>query len=163
MPPLRNKIIGGTMAASIALATPLIADLEGFQEKPYKDIAGVWTVCYGETRNIDTGRVYTRQECDSMLADSVPDYYTAAMAPINPEIDVPITMRAALTSFVYNIGGGAYRKSTMLKKINTGDLYGACQELDRWVYAARMYIKGLANRRAKEKLLCVAELREHAV
>ena len=71
-------------------------------------------------------------------------------------------MRAAITSFTYNVGAEAFKRSTMLKKINKGDLWDACQELDRWAYVGRMWVRGLANRRAKEKELCVAEIKGDA-
>lgn len=149
-------ILGGVTAASIAIATPVIQTWEGIETTPYQDIGGVWTVCYGETQNIDLSREYTKQECDDMLAKRVPEYYNSAMKHVT--YDIPITMRASITSFVYNIGEGNFKNSTMLRKINQGKLWEACDELDRWVYAARMYVRGLANRRKHEKRLCIAEL-----
>lgn len=153
----KTRTLQISAAASIAVATPLIASWEGLETKPYKDIAGVWTVCYGETNNIDFNKVYTKEECDKMLASRVPYYYNAAMGSV--KVDIPITMRAAVTSFTYNVGPEAFKKSTMLKKINRNDLHGACDELDKWAYAAGMYVRGLAKRRAAEKQLCVAELK----
>ena len=91
-----------------------------------------------------------------MLATRVPDYYFSAMAHV--KVDIPITMRAAITSFNYNVGPANFKTSTLLKKINRGDLIGACHELDRWTYVAGMYVRGLANRRKAEKCLCMAEI-----
>lgn len=150
----RTKALTGTAAASIAIATATIASWEGLETKPYFDVAGIQTVCYGET-NVPM-KEYTEEQCRTMLANRVPEYYEAAMK--NVEVDIPITMAAAVTSFTYNVGPDAFKKSTMLKKINKKDLWGACDELDRWVYAARMWVRGLANRREAEKRLCVAEL-----
>ena len=153
---LKTKSLQIAAAASIAIATPLIATWEGLETQAYKDIGGVWTVCYGETEKIQIGKIYSKEECDELLRARVPDYYTSAMRHVSR--DIPITMRAAITSFVYNIGEGNWKKSTMLKKVNKGDLKGACEELDRWVYVARMYVRGLYNRRQREKQLCLAEL-----
>ena len=150
----RNKAIGGI--AAIAIATPLIAGWEGVVTSPYKDIGGIWTVCYGETKNIDHNKTYTKQECKELLDSRVPDYYHSALTRV--ETEIPITMQAAITSFNYNVGPTNFRKSTMLKKINRGDLWGACEELDRWAYVGSMWVQGLANRREAEKRLCVAEL-----
>jgi lysozyme len=136
--------------AAIAIATPLIGTWEGLETKPYKDIGGIITVCYGETENIEN-RAYTKKECDEMLEKRVPDYYHSAMKHV--KVDIPITMAASITSFNYNIGPGNFSKSTMLKKINAKDFWGACEELDRWVYVGKMWVKGLANRRASEKRL----------
>ena len=156
---IRNKALGVAAAGAIAvsaIATPFIGGWEGLETKPYYDIGGVLTVCYGETQDIEH-RTYTREQCENMLQGRVTDFHSQVMA--NIKTDVPLTMQAAITSFAYNVGIGAFKRSTLLKKINSGDLYGACQELDRWVYVGRTYVRGLANRREAEKRLCVAELR----
>ncbi len=155
---LKNKALGLGAAATIAvaaIATPLIGTWEGLETKPYHDIGGVLTVCYGETQGVED-RIYTRQQCEHMLQERTKEFHAEVMNKV--EVDLPITMQAAVTSFAYNVGIGAFSKSTLLKKINRGDLYSACQELDRWVYVGRTYVRGLANRRAAEKRLCVAEL-----
>lgn len=154
---IKKTVITTASAASIAIATPMIASLEGYQAEPYRDIGGVWTYCFGETENVEFGKVYSEGECMSKLNQRVPDYYHSAKKHMTRE--VPITMMAAIISFNYNIGEGNFKKSTMLKLINQGKNWEACQELDRWVYVARMYVQGLANRRKIEKRLCVAELR----
>lgn len=153
----RGGLIGGA-AVVLAIATPFIGGYEGLETKAYKDIGGVWTVCYGETEGVDRNSEYTKQECDEMLAARVPDYYNAFARNVENPDKLPITFKASITSFVYNVGEGNFKASTMRRKINAGDLWGACQELDRWVYVGRMYVRGLANRREAEKRLCVAEL-----
>lgn len=155
----KTKALGGAAAVSIALATTNIAGWEGLETVPYFDSIGVQTVCFGET-NVEM-REYTEEECISMLRERVPEYYNAAMSKV--EVDIPPTMAAAVTSFTYNVGVGAFHKSTMLKKINKKDLWGACSELDKWTYAAGMYLRGLANRREAEKRLCVAELPKRSI
>ncbi|MEB6886251.1 lysozyme RrrD, partial [Escherichia coli] len=47
---------------------------------------------------------------------------------------MPETTRGALYSFVYNVGAGNFRTSTLLRKINQGDIKGACDQLRRWTY-----------------------------
>lgn len=69
------------------------------------------------------------------------------------KVDIPDTMRAAMYSFTYNAGTGAFRKSTMLKKINGGDLYGACDELWKWTY---FYNPKRARKRSPKGLKTVA-------
>ncbi|WP_406704873.1 glycoside hydrolase family protein, partial [Sodalis sp.] len=63
--------------------------------------------------------------------------------------------KAALASFVYNVGGGAFSRSTLLKKLNTGDIPGACDEIRRWVYVDGRVWKGLVSRRNVERELCL--------
>ncbi|WP_256937108.1 glycoside hydrolase family protein, partial [Enterobacter chuandaensis] len=61
---------------------------------------------------------------------------------------------AALYSFTYNVGAGAFSRSTLLKKLNTGDVPGACIELQRWTYAGGKQWKGLITRREIEREVC---------
>ncbi|WP_405045477.1 glycoside hydrolase family protein [Pseudomonas aeruginosa] len=45
-------------------------------------------------------------------------------------------------------------RSTLLRKLNAGDVRGACAELSRWVYAGGKKLGGLVRRRAAERELC---------
>jgi len=65
--------------------------------------------------------------------------------------------RAALYSFTYNVGTNAFSKSTLLKRLNAGDVDGACEELRRWIYAGGQKWRGLMNRRDMERTMCLAE------
>jgi lysozyme len=65
---------------------------------------------------------------------------------------------AAYTSFTYNVGVGAFEKSTLLRKLNGGDRVAACNELPRWVYARGVKLPGLVNRRREEQALCLSGL-----
>jgi lysozyme len=61
----------------------------------------------------------------------------------------------ALVSFTYNVGAGAFRTSTLLKKLNAGDTVGACNQLPRWNKAGGKVLPGLTRRRAAEQALCL--------
>ncbi|WP_149019871.1 lysozyme, partial [Escherichia coli] len=76
---------------------------------------------------------------------------------INPyiKVDIPETTRGALYSFVYNVGAGNFRTSTLLRKINQGDIKGACDQLRRWIYAGGKQWKGLMTRREIEREVCL--------
>ncbi|MDA5547560.1 lysozyme [Yersinia massiliensis] len=154
-PALRNKIIGVLAAGALAIAAVLIPSLEGVKYEPYLDVAGVWTVCYGHTgKDIMLGKSYTEDECRALLDK---DLRTTA-AQIDPYIKKPIpdTTRAALYSFAYNVGSGNFKTSTLLYRINQGDIAGACDQLRRWIYAGGKPWKGLQNRREIERELCLA-------
>ena len=84
---IRRNVLTAGAVLSIGIATPMIGGWEGVETKPYKDIVGVWTVCYGETQDIDFNKEYTLQDCDDMLAKRVPEYYNSAMKNI-PDHDV---------------------------------------------------------------------------
>ena len=67
---------------------------------------------------------------------------------------LPDNRRAALGSFVYNVGERQFSSSTLLRLLNSGDVLGACAQLSRWVYAGGKQLAGLVNRRAAERELC---------
>ncbi|MDJ6848618.1 lysozyme [Salmonella enterica] len=154
---VKSIIAGG--AGAIAIAAALITGpngndgLEGVRYQPYQDVVGVWTVCYGHTgKDIMPGKTYTKAECQALLDK---DLNTVARQ-INPYIKVPLpeTTRGALYSFVYNVGAGNFRTSTLLRKINLGDINGACDQLRRWTYAGGKQWKGLVTRREIEREVC---------
>ena len=59
----------------------------------------------------------------------------------------------ALVSLTYNIGAGAFRNSTLLKKLNVGDYHGASAQFDVWNKASGRVLQGLVNRRSVERTL----------
>ncbi len=161
MPPsLRKAVAAAIGGGAIAIASVLITGpsgndgLEGVSYIPYKDIVGVWTVCHGHTgKDIIPGKTYTEAECKALLNK---DLATVARQ-INPyiKVDIPETTRGALYSFVYNVGAGNFRTSTLLRKINQGDIKGACDQLRRWAYAGGKQWKGLMTRREIEREVCL--------
>lgn len=156
---LRNKLIAVAGGGAMAIATLFLGGKDGVEGRvyePYKDVAGVWTVCDGHTGNdIINGKKYTDRECDHLLWSD--------LQPVKKSVDsmvrVPLGeyQRAALYSFTYNVGSSTLSKSTLLKRLNSGDVNGACEELRRWVYAGGMKWRGLMNRRDMERSLCLAE------
>lgn len=131
--------------------------LEGRRYNPYRDMAGVLTVCDGHTgTDIVIGKTYTDSECDSLLYQ---DLQTVKLS-VDVLVKAPLSdyQRAALYSFAYNVGVESFSKSTLLKRLNAGDRQGACNELRRWVYAGGRKWKGLQSRRDIERSLCLAEV-----
>lgn len=148
--------IGGAGAA-IALAAAIIAPWEGRELRAYRDIVGVWTICYGETRGVKPGQTATPAQCDAMLAKAVGEY-EAAIRPCLPAT-LPNPTRAAFVSAAYNIGPAAFCGSSMSRRAKAGDLRGACDALLLWNKAGGRVVKGLSNRRAAERALCLEGLR----
>lgn len=157
-PALRNKIIGVSAAGALAIAGALLGGyggLEGRKHVAYYDVVNVLTVCDGHTgKDIIPSKKYSDAECDALLQKD--------LAPVQRTVDaavkVPLSkyQKASLYSFTYNVGQSAFTKSTLLKKLNTGDIKGACDELRRWIYAGGKPWKGLQNRREIERELCLA-------
>ncbi|ENZ2320773.1 lysozyme [Salmonella enterica] len=156
---LRTKVkallAGG--AGAIAIAAAMLGGhdgLEGRRYVHYRDVVGVITVCDGYTgKDIIPGKRYTDAECDALLNKDL----KRVKAQIDPliKVSIPESERAALYSFAYNVGTGAFARSTLLKKLNAGDHAGACNELKRWTYAGGKQWKGLVTRREIEREVCL--------
>lgn len=157
MKALRNakmKIPRKTIGAGFAAALSLVAYFEGERLAAYYDPVGIPTVCFGHTATAKIGQTKTREECRDLLAE---DLYKS-WAAVDRHAKVPLTdgQRAAFSSFVYNVGEGAFASSTLLRKLNAGDYVGACNELPRWVYAKGIKLPGLVKRREAERQLCLS-------
>jgi len=157
----RNELAAPSVtpaAATMAYAVPLVAKWEGLRTEAYRDPVGIWTVCYGETRGVERGDSYTEQECAAMLARRLHDYrdgvrrYFTADTKANR---LPPTRDAAFTSFAYNVGIAGAGGSTATKRLNAGNVNGACEALTWWNKAGQRVLRGLVNRRAEEKALCL--------
>ena len=139
-----------TMSISPA-GIAMIQAHEGLRLTAYRDAGGVWTIGYGSTGGVRRGMTITRDQAVLRLYQDLDE----AEATINSRVTVPLTQPQfdALTSLVFNIGGGAFRKSTLLQKLNTGDYAGAAAEFNRWVKAKGRVLGGLVTRRAAERHL----------
>jgi lysozyme len=131
---------------------------EGLSLKTYLDVAKIPTYCYGETRNAKMGRTYTKPECDALLIDRAIEHEQGMRKCMKAPDAVPEPSYVAFTSFTYNLGIGTFCKSTLARKLNAGDLRGACNELPKFNRAAGVVWKGLVIRRAEEKALCLKGL-----
>jgi len=156
---LRNRLLAAAGAGALTLAITLLGGpdgLEGRRYVPYRDVAGVLTVCDGHTGpDIVSNKTYSDRECDSLLhADLKP-----VQAVVDSLVMVPLSdyQRAALYSFAYNTGTETFSRSSLLKRLNAGDKAGACNELRRWIFAGGRRWKGLMKRRETERALCLAE------
>lgn len=150
-----QKITGGGIAAALALAVPLVAKWEGKRNDPYRDIVGVQTVCYGETRV--AMRRYSDAECTAMLNDAVAGF-AAPVARCTPMIADRPWQLAAATSLAYNIGIAGYCRSTADRRFDAGDFRGGCAAIKFWNKAGGRVVRGLVNRRAEEYRLCMTGL-----
>ncbi|HHR6051695.1 TPA: lysozyme [Providencia alcalifaciens] len=140
----------------MALTVSMIAYFEGMETKPYKDVVNVTTVCFGHTgADIIPSKIYTEAECLALLEKDL----SKVRKGVDPliKVDIDDNTRAAIYSFAYNVGTGAFARSTMLKKLNAGDIAGACNELKRWTYAGGKEWKGLITRREIENSVCHGE------
>ncbi|WP_157796254.1 LysM peptidoglycan-binding domain-containing protein [Bacillus xiapuensis] len=137
----------------------LIKEFEGLRLTAYYDSVGVLTIGYGHTNNtasadkypVYPGQTITASKAEEILKADLITYENA----VNSYVTYPINQNQfdALVSFSFNLGTGALRTSTLLAKLNAGDVQGAADEFDRWVYAGGQILAGLVRRRAAEKAL----------
>jgi lysozyme len=132
----------------------MIKKFEGFEEQAYKDAVGVWTIGYGTTeaamgRPINPGDTISEEDASLYLEMHVNETY-------EPQVKRYVTSKCtqgefdAIVSFVYNLGIGSLKKSTLLRKFNANDHKGAANEFKRWTKAGGKVLAGLVKRRNKE-------------
>lgn len=129
---------------------------EGLKLKSYRCPGGKWTVGYGATRYEDGSRVkegdtITKERAENLLVNLISKYEKDVTRLIKVQIND--NQFSALVDFTYNVGTGNFRKSTLLRKINSGELVGASKEFERWVYSNKIKLPGLIKRRKEEKAL----------
>lgn len=134
----------------------LIKSFEGCRLKAYKCPANVWTIGIGHTGTVNgkpivEGMTITDLMAETLLAIDLQKFENA----INTKVKKPLTQNEfdSLTSFVFNVGIGAFANSTMLKLLNQGNFELAAKQFDRWIYAKGKVLNGLKKRRAAEKAL----------
>lgn len=163
---LRSRVLAAGVGGALALAAVFIGQHEGEVRKPYLDIGGVPTVCFGSTAF--QNRVYTSSECTELLLRDVRTANAAVRRQVHR--DMPASVEAAMTSATYNAGSGAFSKSPMLPHLREGRWEAACAALAAPVQTKygvaqgwRATVKGrpsrgLGNRRAAEAGLCRQDL-----
>jgi lysozyme len=136
-------------------AVALIAQAEGCRLKAYRCPAGVATCGWGETDGVCLGMTWTQEEADRRFCDSLADYTDRVRAMLT-EHATPAQL-GALVSLAYNIGLGAFGKSTVLRQHNAGRFDAAARAFSLWnkarVKGVLTELAGLTSRRAAEASL----------
>ena len=134
----------------------LIKEFEGFSSKPYLDVVKIPTIGYGNTYYPDGKKVTLNDKPISEIEATEMISYIAQKDfgdKIFPLIKVEVNQNQfdAMVSLAYNIGVGNFSKSTLLKKVNSGDFDGASNEFLKWNKSGGKELLGLTRRREKEK------------
>lgn len=147
---MKQKIAAALLTISLAGITQ-IQQHEGTVLKAYQDVVGVWTVCTGSTYNVAARLVETPAGCVVRIRRDL----AAAEAPVRAAVATPVTQQQydQLVSLVFNIGGGAFRRSSLLRELNAGHCLAAAEQFPRWSYARGKWVRGLHNRRVLEQKL----------
>lgn len=127
---------------------------EGNELRAYKDSVGVLTIGVGHTSmagppKVTSGMKITAKESDEILSRDLAKFEAA----VNNAVKVPLSQNQfdALVSLAFNIGGGAFAKSTLVRKLNAKDYAGAADSFLSWNKAGGKVLKGLTIRRQDER------------
>jgi GH24 family phage-related lysozyme (muramidase) len=118
---------------------------EGFRDRPGNDAEGHCTVGYGSVLHTGgcDGRPIEEPYASGITPDTAAQLLTEKCAELRQFLDDSLTTTLnqnqsdALISFVHNVGGEAFRASTLLNVLNTGDASAAAREMRKWTKAAR--------------------------
>jgi len=150
-------------ATVAALAVATLGGFEGLRQSAYPDPATKgypWTVCYGETRTEDgapirPGMRFSLDQCKAMLVARADEFGNALERCVPSAKEMPAPRYVAHLSLTYNIGTGAYCKSSAARLQNAGQTRAACDAFLKWNRAGGIVMPGLTRRRQQERAMCL--------
>ena len=132
-------------------------DIEGERLEAYPDPGTGGepiTIGVGHTGKVDGKKItlktkITAEKSRELLKEDI----SVAANAVDRLVQRKLTQhqKAALVSFVFNIGEGQFASSTMLRLLNANQFDAAAQQFGRWTLAGGKQLRGLVNRRAYEK------------
>ena len=149
----------------------LLAQWEGFERNVYLDVAGLPTIGVGHLLTKDelsSERIviggdaidYTLGLTDQQVYDLLGQDLERFERVVNDSVEPDLAQNQfdALVSFAFNVGGGAFRQSTLLKRLNARDFADVPSQLRRWIRSGGRIVQGLVNRRENEIKLWLDEI-----
>jgi lysozyme len=134
----------------------LIRQFEGLRLRAYRCPAGIWTIGYGHTTaagppEVREGMRISREEAEAILKRDLAQFENV----VSSMVKVPLTENQfdTLVSFAFNCGVTALRRSTLLKRVNSGTFEAVPAELMKWTKADGKELPGLVRRRRAEAAL----------
>ena len=135
-----------------------IKHFEGVRYRPYRDVAGLWTVGVGHL--IEGGKqlpdaynkTFTSEEVDALLRKDLLRF-EIGLSHLLPKLSFRQNEYDALISFSFNLGLGTLQRSTLRQSLLRGDKKQASEAFLKYCYAGGKIIKGLQTRRIAEQKL----------
>lgn len=125
---------------------------EGLRLEAYRDVVGVVTIGYGSTgKHVYMGMLISEDEAEALLRKDISRFEEC----VNAYVTADITQHQfdSLVSFAFNVGCGALKKSTLLRRLNADRHRDAADQLLRWDKAGGKRLAGLTRRRKMEREL----------
>lgn len=150
-------MIKRTQIAALSLSAAALVGIalhEGYRGEAYVPVPGdVPTIGFGTTGGVKMGDKTTPEKALVRALVDVQKFEGA----LKQCVTVPLHQHEydAYVSFSYNVGSGAFCRSTLVKKLNAEDYEGACNELRKWVYFQGKPLPGLVKRRNEEADKCL--------
>ena len=129
----------------------LIKRFEGCHLEAYLCPASVWTIGYGHTCDVTDADVIDEEGAEAFLIEDLEEFE----GYVNDLVEVDLTQNQfdALVAWTFNLGPGALKESTLLRKLNEGDFGDIPHQIRRWNRAGGQVLNGLVRRREAEALL----------
>ncbi len=137
----------------------LIKSHEGCRLTAYRDVAGVWTIGYGSTGpHVRAGLTITQEQADALLRQDV-GRFASGVERLLAGAPTTGNQFSAMVSLAYNIGLGAFARSTVLRQHRAGHRLRAAAAFLLWIKGGRprRSLRGLIRRRSAERTLYLAE------
>lgn len=168
---VKAKLAALGLGGALLAGGGFVAVHEGYVGGTYVDPVGIVTQCFGRVQQgAELGTEYAEDDCVQQLAEDLTQHNDQMMRAVKVPLSEP--EQIAYLSFHYNVGPGAFRSSTLLRKLNAGDRVDACIELthacseargtcEGWTYAGGRQLPGLITRRRDERDLCLQGALSH--
>lgn len=127
-----KSLIGALMG--LAATATVVKYNEGFSPPAYKDSAGVWTQCYGETKGVVPGSVKTEQECSEQLRESL-QAHGVGLDGLSP--DTPLVAGLGALDMAYNVGVSGFSNSKVKRLMKAGDYRAAGAAVLEWRFISK--------------------------
>lgn len=160
---LKSKAFTAVIGALLVSLPVDEGGVSGGFSKPYVDIAGVKTVCYGHTRSKIEDRLYSKAECEQLLVKDIERHLNNVNRCLGRE--APVSVLTGFTSFDFNTGG--FCDSRALREAKQGNWYEACNAMaynpsgrPAWSYIKQgtVFVPGLHKRRLREREECLTDV-----
>ena len=142
-----------------AQGAELIKHFESCYLTAYQDEVGVWTIGWGHTGlthndgTVHRGRTITRDQAEELFRHDMAVFEETVNRLVAEKVALSQGQFDAMVSFAFNLGEGNLSKSTLLRKLNAGEYFGALEEFPKWCHAAGKTERGLVRRRLSEQRL----------
>lgn len=144
---------GAGASSAGTILCELIRKWEGLRLKAYRCPAGVWTCGWGSTGpDVTATTEWTQAQADARLERDAAKVLSQALK-LSPVLAGHPSRLAAVADFIYNLGNGRYKASTLKRKVDAQDWPGAASELSKWVWGGGKKLPGLVARREDEAKL----------